>query len=91
VSQTIVGIAVDGALMASRDFGFMLSIGLASFALQAKMLTYCNSVPAVFATFSLRLATYALFSVGRIVLGYGNLGRVIRGKGGMAKPIMAGR
>ncbi|KAL3790228.1 hypothetical protein ACHAW5_004338 [Stephanodiscus triporus] len=90
VSQTIVGIAVDGALMASRDFGFMLAIGLASFALQAKVLTYCNSVPAVFATFSLRLATYAFFSVGRISLGYGNLGRVIRGKEGTAKPVMAG-
>ncbi|KAL3821750.1 hypothetical protein ACHAXA_008486 [Cyclostephanos tholiformis] len=90
VSQTIVGIAVDGALMASRDFGFMLAIGISSFALQAKVLTYCTSVPAVFATFSLRLATYAFFSVGRILMGYGNLGRVIKGKGGTSKPIMAG-
>jgi Na+-driven multidrug efflux pump len=90
VSQTIVGIAVDGALMASRDFGFMLAIGIASFALQAKVLTYCNSVPAVFATFSLRLATYAFFSVIRILTGYGNLGRVMRGNRGASKPLMAG-
>lgn len=89
VSQTIVGIAVDGALMASRDFGFMLAIGISSFALQAKVLTYCHSVPAVFGTFSLRLATYAICSVIRILLGYGNLGRVMRGKGGQSKPITA--
>lgn len=82
VSQTIVGIAVDGALMASRDFGFMLSIGLASFFLQAKLLTYCTTVSGIFGTFTVRLGTYALFSVGRALLGYGKLGRVLRGKKG---------
>jgi hypothetical protein len=69
VSQTIVGIAVDGAMMASRDFGFMLITGLASFFLQAKLLTYCHSVGAIFWTFTMRLFTYSLFAVGRAWLG----------------------
>mmetsp|Transcript_11664 Transcript_11664/g.24889 ORF Transcript_11664/g.24889 Transcript_11664/m.24889 type:complete len:526 (+) Transcript_11664:125-1702(+) len=81
VSQTIVGIAVDGAMMASRDFGFMLATGLGSFALQAKLLNYCNTVGDIFSTFTIRLGTYAVLSVGRALLGYGNLGRAIRGKG----------
>ena len=82
VSQTILGIAVDGAMLASRDFGFMLATGLGSFALQAKLLTYCNTVGDVFSTFTIRLGTYAVLAVGRALLGYGNLGRAIRGTGG---------
>ncbi|KAL7544489.1 hypothetical protein ACHAWF_007868 [Thalassiosira exigua] len=80
VSQTIVGIAVDGCMMASRDFGFMLAMGLSSFALQAKLLTYCNTVGDIFGTFTVRLASYVIFSIGRAALGYGNLGRAIRGR-----------
>jgi len=82
VSQTIVGIAVDGCMMASRDFGFMLAMGLGSFALQAKLLPYCSSVGDIFGTFTIRLGTYAALSAGRALLGYGNLGRAIRGKEG---------
>ncbi|KAL7527794.1 hypothetical protein ACHAXR_002132 [Thalassiosira sp. AJA248-18] len=82
VSQTIVGIAVDGAMLASRDFGFMLATGIASFVLQAKLLAYCNTVGDIFATFTIRLGTYAVLSAGRALLGYGNLGRAIRGQGG---------
>jgi len=89
VSQTIVGIAVDGAMMASRDFGFMLTTGLGSFMLQAKLLTYCNSVADIFGTFTIRLGSYALLSVGRALLGYGNLGRAIRGDRGKGKSLVA--
>ena len=91
VSQTVVGIAVDGAMMASKDFGFMLATGVASFALQAKLLTYCTTVGDIFATFAIRLGSYALLSVGRAALGYGNLGRAIRGErvGGKRKPSIA--
>lgn len=85
VSQTVVGIAVDGAMMASRDFGFMLATGLASFVLQAKLLPYCTTVGDIFGTFTIRLGSYAVLSVGRALLGYGNLGRAIRGKGGGGK------
>jgi len=81
VSQTVVGIAVDGCMMASKDFQFMLATGLASFALQAKLLTYCSSVGDILGTFAIRLGSYAVLSVGRALLGYGNLGRAIRGDG----------
>ena len=50
VSMTIMGIAVDGAMMASRDFGFMLGTGIFSFLVQAKLLQYCSSVQAILAT-----------------------------------------
>lgn len=89
VSQTIMGIAVDGAMMASRDFGFMLATGLGSFVLQTTLLTYCNTVGDIFSTFTIRLGTYALLSVGRALLGYGNLGRAIRGGGDKRKPAIA--
>ena len=55
MAVTIVGIAVDGAMMASRDFGFMLASGLATFALQTKLLDYCTTIEGIFATFSIRL------------------------------------
>lgn len=63
VSITIMGIAVDGAMMASRDFGFMLATGIVSFFVQAKLLEYCSSVQAIIATFAIRLGFYTLSSV----------------------------
>jgi Na+-driven multidrug efflux pump len=50
VSMTIMGIAIDGAMMASRDFGFMLGTGIISFFVQSKLLEYCSSVQAILAT-----------------------------------------
>ncbi len=50
VSLTIMGIAIDGAMMASRDFGFMLGTGIVSFIVQANLLQYCGSVQAILAT-----------------------------------------
>ena len=84
ITQTIVGIAVDGALMASRDFSFMLFLGLTSFALQDKLLSYCQTVPHLFATFTLRLGIYT-HSAGphssrQPPHNGGSLGRVIRGR-----------
>ena len=78
VATAIVGIAVDGAMMASRDFGFMLSTGVASFLLQAKLLEHCNSIGGIFVTFAIRLGVYAFIGIGRAALGYGNLGRAIQ-------------
>ncbi|KAL9178994.1 hypothetical protein ACHAXT_011967 [Thalassiosira profunda] len=89
VSTTIVGIAVDGMAIASRDFGFMLASGLASFVLQAKLLTFCQSVGEIFGTFTIRLAIYALFTIGRAGMGWGPLGRAIRGQGGKSEPAVA--
>jgi len=80
VAMTIMGIAVDGTMMASRDFGWMLGLGLSSFFMQAKLLTYCHSVGDIVRTFTLRLGTYTVFSTARALLGFGNIGRAIRGE-----------
>mmetsp|Transcript_22563 Transcript_22563/g.47296 ORF Transcript_22563/g.47296 Transcript_22563/m.47296 type:complete len:528 (-) Transcript_22563:1111-2694(-) len=80
VAQTIVGIAADGCLMASRDFGFMLYTGIGTFLLQTKLLQYCNSVGDILMTFTVRLGMYSVLAVGRTAFGYGNLGRAIHGK-----------
>ena len=71
--------SVDGTMMASRDFGWMLGLGLSSFVMQAKLLTYCHSVGDIVRTFTLRLGTYTVFSTARALLGFGNIGRAIRG------------
>jgi len=63
VSLTIMGIAIDGAMMASRDFSFMLGTGIVSFFVQANLLKHCGSVQAILATFAVRLGSYTLFSV----------------------------
>ena len=80
VAMTIMGIAVDGTMMASRDFGWMLGLGVSSFVMQAKLLTYCHSVGDIVRTFTLRLGTYTVFSTARALLGFGNIGRAIRGE-----------
>lgn len=74
----IVVVAVDGAMLASRDFGFMLFWGLCTFLWQLKMLPTCHSVGAIFGTFTIRLGSYAIAALGRIALGFGEVGRVVR-------------
>jgi len=82
VAATVVAIAVDGSMMASKDFSWMLGLGLSSFFVQSMLLSHCSSVQAIFWTFTLRLASYAVLSVARALLGYGHLGRAIRRKRG---------
>ncbi|KAL7455151.1 hypothetical protein ACHAWC_006710 [Mediolabrus comicus] len=65
VSMCIMGIAIDGAMMASRDFGFMLITGIVSFFVQAKLLHNCNTVSGILATFAVRLGSYTILSVVR--------------------------
>jgi hypothetical protein len=78
-------VTVDGAMLASRDFGFMLASGILTMLMQIVLLTtWCSSISDIFKTFTLRLGTYAVLSVARAALGYGALGRAIR-SGGMLK------
>lgn len=79
VLTTIFAIALDGAMLASRDFGFILSCGIGSFAAQLWLLPKCNSITAVFGTYTMRLGTYAFLAAGRMFLGKGALGRLLRG------------
>ena len=75
-----ISVAVDGAMLASRDFGFMLLQGTLSLLVQWKLLTssWCSTVSAVFATFTFRLGSYALLGLIRVALGYGPLGKALR-------------
>ena len=69
---------VDGAMLASKDFGFMLSQGVVTMMVQLFLLkTWCTSLSDIFATFILRLGSYAMLSLIRAGLGYGNLGRAL--------------
>lgn len=81
VTTSIATIAIDGAMLASRDFGFMLSTGLSTMTLQLLYLRYrANSLAAIFATFAFRLGTYGILCCVRAALGYGTLGRALRSK-----------
>jgi hypothetical protein len=69
-------------MLASRDFGFMLAQGVATSMVQIWLLrTWASSITDIYATFTLRLGSYALMSCLRAALGYGALGRAIRSGG----------
>lgn len=89
VATTIFAVAVDGAMLASRDFGFMLFLGLGSFIAQLYLLPYCTSVSDILGTFILRLGSYAVAVLGRMALGFGGVGRVIRSKREAVAPIVS--
>lgn len=79
VFTAIFAVTVDGAMLASRDFGFMLTQGVITMLLQIALLKrWCTSISDIYATFTLRLGSYAVVSLLRVFLGLGGLGRVIR-------------
>jgi len=78
VSTSIFTVAVDGSMLASKDFGFMLAFGMSTFMVQLFLLrNYCTSIAFVFGTFTFRLGSYALLALARTWLGFGPLGRAI--------------
>jgi Na+-driven multidrug efflux pump len=79
VVASILAVAVDGALMASRDFSYMLIMGLGTFIGQLILLQRCTSVSDILLVFALRLGTYAVAAVSRIMLGFGSIGRQLKG------------
>jgi len=80
VATTIFAVAIDGAYLAARDFGFMLSVAIASTGLQMWLLRFSNSISFILNTFTVRLATYAVASLVRAAMGGGPLGRALKGK-----------
>lgn len=67
-------------MLASRDFGFMLSQGVLSMLFQICLLKkWSSNISDIYTTFTLRLGSYALVSLMRVFLGFGPLGSVIRG------------
>mmetsp|Transcript_31990 Transcript_31990/g.77830 ORF Transcript_31990/g.77830 Transcript_31990/m.77830 type:complete len:512 (-) Transcript_31990:1347-2882(-) len=79
VATSIFAVVVDGANLASKDFGFMFVQGLATMLMQIALLrTWCSSISDVFATFTLRLGSYAAISLLRTILGRGKVGRAMK-------------
>uniref|UniRef100_A0A7S1UN78 Polysaccharide biosynthesis protein C-terminal domain-containing protein n=1 Tax=Grammatophora oceanica TaxID=210454 RepID=A0A7S1UN78_9STRA len=84
VATAIMTVAIDGAMLASRDFGFMLLVGLSTFILQIGLLKSPNlSLSYIFGTFTMRLGVYSVLAVLRVALGYGALGKVLRSRPGV--------
>jgi Na+-driven multidrug efflux pump len=81
VATSVFTVAVDGAMFAARDFGFMLAFGFGTFLCQLAILPHCHSVAAIFSTFTFRLGSYALAALLRMALGYGAIGKLIRRHG----------
>jgi hypothetical protein len=82
---------VDGAMLASRDFTFMLGTGIVTTIVQIFHLSnWCSSISDIYSTFTLRLGSYALFAMIRAGLGYGNLGRAIRSGGAFNGKVVNG-
>jgi hypothetical protein len=73
-------VAVDGAMLASRDFGFMLVQGIFTMLLQIFLLStsWCSNISAIFATFTIRLGSYSVGALIRAALGFGSLGIALR-------------
>ena len=76
VASGIIANAVDGAFLASKDFGFLTGIGASLLLLQLSLLPSCTSIGGIFGTFTIRLAVYTVIALGRIALGHGAMGRV---------------
>ena len=76
VASGIIANAVDGAFLASKDFGFLTGIGASLLLLQLSLLPSCTTISAIFGTFTIRLAVYTVIALGRIALGHGEMGRV---------------
>lgn len=78
VATSIFTVTIDGAMLASKDFGFMLLFGTFTLSVQMFLLkTWCTSISDIFATFIFRLGSYAIISLLRAGLGQGKLGRAL--------------
>ncbi|KAJ1448691.1 hypothetical protein M885DRAFT_538263 [Pelagophyceae sp. CCMP2097] len=88
VAQLTLTTTLDGCLVGSRDFRWIVATGTCTCLLQlsllraisfrAATLTPVFALSAIFATYTLRLATYAAVSGTRVATGRGPLGRALR-------------
>lgn len=78
VMQTIMATSLDGAMLASRDFSFIILIGLLTCGTQLVLSSRCGNLSAIFCAFTLRLALYSVAVFARIACGGGVLGNVLK-------------
>uniref|UniRef100_A0A7S3QIJ8 Polysaccharide biosynthesis protein C-terminal domain-containing protein n=1 Tax=Chaetoceros debilis TaxID=122233 RepID=A0A7S3QIJ8_9STRA len=78
VMQTIMTASLDGAMLASRDFTFIILVGLLTCGIQLVLSSRCGNLSAIFGAFTLRLAVYCIAVLARIACGGGALGNVLK-------------
>mmetsp|Transcript_8070 Transcript_8070/g.12164 ORF Transcript_8070/g.12164 Transcript_8070/m.12164 type:complete len:347 (-) Transcript_8070:17-1057(-) len=78
IGAAIMGTTIDGAMLASRDFSFILALGVVTCIMQLFVLSQCKGLTGIFLSFGLRLGMYTLSALGRIGLGQGALGKVLK-------------
>ncbi len=78
IASAIMAVTIDGAMLASRDFNFILILGVGTCAMQLSLLSRCSTLSAIFLSFALRLTTYSVSAVSRVLLGHSALGKVLR-------------
>ena len=78
IASAIMAVTIDGAMLASRDFSFILFLGVFTCAMQLFLAGRCSTLSAIFLSFALRLATYSVSAIMRVFMGYSALGRVLK-------------
>jgi Na+-driven multidrug efflux pump len=78
IVTAIVTVAIDGAMLAARDFGFIIAIGMMTCIMQVYLSSQCSTLSHIFLAFALRLGVYSVAAVSRVGLGFGTLGKVLR-------------
>ncbi len=77
IASAILGVTIDGAMLASRDFSFILVVGILTCFMQLSLVSRCSSLTGIFSTFALRLTTYSVAAIVRIGSGSGTLGKLL--------------
>mmetsp|Transcript_36524 Transcript_36524/g.53576 ORF Transcript_36524/g.53576 Transcript_36524/m.53576 type:complete len:548 (+) Transcript_36524:90-1733(+) len=78
IATSIMAVALDGAMLASREFGFMLSVGTMTTVLQLILLPRCTTLGGIFGGFTMRLGIYSVAVVARLASGKGAIGRALK-------------
>ncbi len=82
VMSVILSVTFDGAMLASRDFNFIIVVGILETVIQLMILPRCMNLSTVFLSFLLRQIVYIVAVVGRIAAGKGALGKVLMAQDG---------
>jgi hypothetical protein len=78
VGSTIIGTTIDGAMLASRDFSFILCLGICTCIMQVFLSSRCLTLSSIFLSFALRLVTYSISAIGRVTVCHsGALGKLL--------------
>jgi len=77
VMTAIMTVCIDGAMLAARDFSFIILLGLITCVMQLYLSSKCTTLTGIFLAFALRLGTYSFATIVRVASGHGALGKVL--------------